>query len=134
MSSIRSAARRAAGIALLLCAAAARASDGPRPITLNVDAREAPLRIFHARLVIPAAPGPLTLVYPKWIPGEHGPTGPITDLADADIFPLNCKTRIMISPVRELTSLHMGNDKRLTCPNCHVRSWCRMVALDSMAR
>ncbi len=22
----------------------------------------------------------LTLVYPKWLPGEHGPTGPITDL------------------------------------------------------
>jgi predicted metalloprotease with PDZ domain len=81
MFSIRSAARRAAGIALLLCAAAARAADGPRPVTLDVDAREAPLRIFHARLVIPAAPGPLTLVYPKWIPGEHGPTGPITDLA-----------------------------------------------------
>lgn len=23
------------------------------------------------------SPGPLTLVYPEWIPGEHGPTGPI---------------------------------------------------------
>ena len=29
---------------------------------------------------IPAAAGALTLAYPKWIPGEHGPTGPITDL------------------------------------------------------
>jgi predicted metalloprotease with PDZ domain len=27
------------------------------------------------------SPGPLTLVYPKWIPGEHGPTGPIDDMA-----------------------------------------------------
>jgi predicted metalloprotease with PDZ domain len=25
--------------------------------------------------------GPLTLYYPKWIPGEHGPDGPIADLA-----------------------------------------------------
>ena len=50
------------------------------PITLNVDASDAPRKILHARLVIPAKPGPLTLVYPKWIPGEHGPTGPITDL------------------------------------------------------
>jgi len=25
-------------------------------------------------------PGPLTLVYPKWIPGEHSPIGPIVDL------------------------------------------------------
>lgn len=51
------------------------------PIRLAVDASEATRKIFHARLTIPAAPGPLTLVYPKWIPGEHGPTGPITDLA-----------------------------------------------------
>ncbi|HXS68610.1 MAG TPA: M61 family peptidase, partial [Candidatus Polarisedimenticolia bacterium] len=29
--------------------------------------------------------GPLTLVYPKWIPGEHGPTGPITDLTGLKI-------------------------------------------------
>ena len=46
-----------------------------------VDATEAPRRILHARLEIPVKPGPLTLVYPKWIPGEHGPTGPIPDLA-----------------------------------------------------
>ncbi len=51
------------------------------PITLVVDATEAPRKIFHARLTIPAKPGPLTLLYPKWIPGEHGPTGPIADLA-----------------------------------------------------
>jgi predicted metalloprotease with PDZ domain len=29
---------------------------------------------------VPASPGPLTLVYPQWLPGEHGPTGPIADL------------------------------------------------------
>src|SRR5712692_3097367 len=50
------------------------------PVTLNVDAREAPRRILHARLVIPAAPGPLTLLYPQWIPGEHRPSGPIVNL------------------------------------------------------
>ena len=49
-------------------------------ITVSVDASEAPRKIFHSRLRIPAKPGTLTLYYPKWIPGEHGPTGPITDL------------------------------------------------------
>ncbi|MGO9863551.1 MAG: M61 family metallopeptidase [Terriglobales bacterium] len=49
-------------------------------ITLTVDASDAPRKIFHAQLRIPAKPGTLTLYYPKWIPGEHGPTGPITDL------------------------------------------------------
>src|SRR4051794_41135993 len=55
------------------------------PIRLEVDAREAPRKILHAKLVIPAAPGPLTLLYPKWLPGEHGPTGPIADLAGLKI-------------------------------------------------
>jgi len=31
---------------------------------------------------MPVKPGPLTLLYPEWIPGEHGPTGPITDLVN----------------------------------------------------
>jgi predicted metalloprotease with PDZ domain len=52
-----------------------------QPIQLRVDATEAARRIYHAELTIPAAPGPLTLFYPKWIPGEHAPSGPITDLA-----------------------------------------------------
>jgi predicted metalloprotease with PDZ domain len=64
-------------------AAAQSSSSAPPapPITLEVDAREAPRKIFHSRMTIPAAPGPLTLLYPKWLPGEHGPTGPITDVA-----------------------------------------------------
>ncbi len=57
-----------------------RAAD-PSPIELAVDATDAPRRLFRARLVIPAAPGPLTLYYPKWIQGEHQPSGPIIDLS-----------------------------------------------------
>jgi predicted metalloprotease with PDZ domain len=49
-------------------------------IALSVDATDAPRKMFHAQLRIPAKPGTLALYYPKWIPGEHGPTGPITDL------------------------------------------------------
>ena len=49
-------------------------------ITVAVDATEAPRKIFHSRMTIPATAGSLTLYYPKWIPGEHGPTGPIQDL------------------------------------------------------
>jgi predicted metalloprotease with PDZ domain len=49
-------------------------------IRLSADLREAPRRIFHARLELPVKAGPLTLLYPKWIPGEHAPDGPIADL------------------------------------------------------
>jgi predicted metalloprotease with PDZ domain len=57
------------------CAASAQTT-----ITLNVDATQASRNILHTRLTIPVTPGPLTLFYPKWIPGEHTPTGPINDL------------------------------------------------------
>src|SRR5208283_3957115 len=50
------------------------------PARLEVDATDAPRRLIHVRLALPVAPGPLTLLYPEWIPGEHGPTGPIADL------------------------------------------------------
>ena len=52
------------------------------PIAIALDAIDAPRHILHAKLSIPAKPGALTLVYPKWIPGEHGPTGPVTDLVN----------------------------------------------------
>lgn len=64
---------------LFFFAVSAFAANAPT-ITLSVDASAAPRKIFHAQLHIPAAPGTLTLYYPKWIPGEHGPTGPIQDL------------------------------------------------------
>ncbi len=57
------------------------AQQPPRPMRVAADLREAPRRIFHARLEIPVTAGSLTLVYPKWIPGEHSPNGPISDLA-----------------------------------------------------
>ncbi len=51
-----------------------------KPLELTVDLREAPRHILHARLVVPTSPGPLTFLYPKWIPGEHSPNGPIGNL------------------------------------------------------
>ena len=54
---------------------------GPPTVTLSVDATSAPRKIFHASLKIPASAGDLTLYYPKWIPGEHAPDGPVVDLA-----------------------------------------------------
>lgn len=56
--------------------------EGRGVITLNVDASHITRKIISAREHIPASPGPLTLVYPEWIPGNHGPTGPITDVVN----------------------------------------------------
>ncbi|MFN2529072.1 MAG: M61 family peptidase [Candidatus Baltobacteraceae bacterium] len=51
------------------------------PMTVVLDARQASRGLMFAHVTIPVRPGPLTLVYPKWIPGEHGPTGPLHVLA-----------------------------------------------------
>jgi predicted metalloprotease with PDZ domain len=53
---------------------------GGQTISLTVDATKTQQKLLHARLVMPVKPGPLTLYYPKWIPGEHGPEGPIGNL------------------------------------------------------
>ena len=57
----------------------------PGEISVAVDASEAPGRLFHSHLTIPVQSGPLTLLYPEWMPGEHGPTGPIADLTGLKI-------------------------------------------------
>src|SRR3981081_4538060 len=68
----------------VVCAVAAAVSLGAASAptgTMEVDASDAPRKIFHATLKIPASAGDLTLYYPKWIPGEHAPDGPVVDLA-----------------------------------------------------
>ena len=74
-----------AAVLTAFCASSLFAQTSQNPARLEVDLREAPRHIFHARLTLPVKPGPLTLVYPKWIPGEHSPTGPIVDLVGLKI-------------------------------------------------
>jgi predicted metalloprotease with PDZ domain len=89
----------AAANAVTANAASANASGGTRvsgtrassPATVEVDAREAPRGIEHVHLVMPVKPGKLTLLYPKWLPGEHAPTGPIGGMA-ALKFSVNGRT------------------------------------------
>jgi predicted metalloprotease with PDZ domain len=51
------------------------------PMTLVLDARESPRGLMYSHMTIPVHAGPFTFVYPKWIPGEHGPTGPLNDIS-----------------------------------------------------
>ena len=58
----------------------------PGVIGLTVDVTDLAHAIFRAHETIPvAAPGPLTLLYPEWLPGNHSPTGPIDKLAGLTI-------------------------------------------------
>jgi predicted metalloprotease with PDZ domain len=63
--------------ALALIPSVTRAAE---TISLTVDATRSPEKLLHSHEVIPVRPGPLTIYYPKWIPGEHGPSGPINSV------------------------------------------------------
>ncbi len=76
---------------VLLVAVAALLESAPafagpeQTISLRVDATQAPEKILRIHMIIPAAPGPLTLYYPKWIQGVHAPVGPISNLTGLKI-------------------------------------------------
>ncbi|HSI60024.1 MAG TPA: peptidase M61 [Ideonella sp.] len=68
---------------LPMAAAIAAPQDKPYPgvITIAVDATDLDHRVLRVQQSLPVQPGRLTLLYPRWIPGHHGPTGDVASLA-----------------------------------------------------
>jgi predicted metalloprotease with PDZ domain len=64
-------------IVLLLLPFLSAAGLAAQEIRLHVDLSDAPRNIYHAHLQIPVHAGEMALVFPKWIPGNHRPSGPI---------------------------------------------------------
>src|SRR5579884_580028 len=65
---------------LFLLAAAWATAAAQSPARLRVDATDVTRRVIHVQMTLPVKPGPMSLLYPEWIPGEHGPTGPVVNL------------------------------------------------------
>ena len=65
-----------AAAALVIVLGSAYGAD----LSVRLDAREIARKHIHTDLSLAVKPGPVTLVFPKWIPGEHGPTGPLNTL------------------------------------------------------
>ena len=60
------------------------AQDIPYPgtMTLKIDATDTARGIFRVAQTVPVAKsGPMTLLFPKWLPGAHAPRGEISKLA-----------------------------------------------------
>ncbi|MGH9734126.1 MAG: M61 family peptidase [Candidatus Acidiferrales bacterium] len=76
------------GLASLLLPAAVSAAQAPPPgpIKISVDATQVSQRVLHAKLIFPVHAGPLTLYYPKWLPADHSPDGPIWNVAGLHFF------------------------------------------------
>jgi len=86
--------------------------DSPVPsaqnptMTLAVDATEAARHILHVQMDIPAQAGALTLVYPKWLPGEHAPNGPIANLSGV-VFTAGGQTLVWNRDLVDMYAFHL---------------------------
>ncbi|MGN6313177.1 MAG: M61 family metallopeptidase [Rhodanobacteraceae bacterium] len=72
------------GALVLVASAPCMAKDNTKapagPVALTVSLPNPGQKILYVDEVMPVRPGPLTLYYPKWIPGDHSPDGPIEQI------------------------------------------------------
>ena len=75
-------------LAALACASPSTAAEAqsPNALQVDVDASQAPQKIYHVKVTMPAHPGAFTFVYPRWIPGWHSPSGPITNVVSLRVL------------------------------------------------
>jgi predicted metalloprotease with PDZ domain len=64
---------------------AASLATQSNPETIVFDARKAPVGIAYTHMTIPVQPGPFTIDYPEWIPGEHSADGPLGNMSELRI-------------------------------------------------
>jgi predicted metalloprotease with PDZ domain len=88
-------------------------------LQVEVDAREFPRRMLHADLKIPVPGGPVTLVYPKWIPGEHGPNGPIGNVVDLRFESLGKPLKWQRDPL-DMFSFHVDAPSETKVVEAHL--------------
>ncbi len=65
-------------VSLLL--ASTLSASAQAPIQIHANLTDAPRKLLHADVTLPVHPGPLDLITPEWIPGAHGPDGPVHDI------------------------------------------------------
>ena len=76
--------RRLAITGMVLVVSLAGVADAA-DLSVRLDASDVARKRIHTQLTMRVAPGPLTLVFPKWIPGEHAPTGPLESMIGLSI-------------------------------------------------
>jgi len=108
--------RTAALLPIILLAATAFAQQ---PIRITADLSEAPRKLYHAEIDIPVQPGPLTLTTPKWIPGNHRPTGPVSDITGV-VFTANGKTLPWRRDDVEMYEYHLTVPAGVTTLHAHL--------------
>jgi len=89
------------------------------PIQITADLSEAPRKIYHAEVDIPVEPGPVSLTTPKWIPGNHRPTGPVDDITGV-VFTANGKVLPWRRDDEDLYEFHVTVPEGVTTLHAHL--------------
>src|SRR5271154_1498690 len=89
------------------------------PIQITADLSDAPRKLYHAEIEIPVKPGPITLITPKWIPGNHRPTGPVDDITGV-VFTANGKVLPWRRDEEDLYEFHVTVPAGVTTLHAHL--------------
>jgi len=89
------------------------------PIQIVADLSEAPRKIYHAEIDLPVTEGALTLTTPKWIPGNHRPTGPVDDITGV-VFTAEGKPLEWRRDDVDLYQFHLTIPKGVTTLHAHL--------------
>ena len=91
------------------------------PIRITADLSEAPRHLFHAEVDLPVKSGPLTLITPQWIPGNHAPTGPASQIVGV-VFTANGQTLPWRRDDVNLYEFHLDIPAGVTTLHAHLDS------------
>ncbi|MCU1249301.1 MAG: domain family protein [Edaphobacter sp.] len=89
------------------------------PIQITADLSEAPRKLYHADIDIPVKPGPVSLTTPKWIPGNHRPTGPVDQITGV-VFTANGKVLPWRRDDEDLYEFHVTVPSGVTTLHAHL--------------
>jgi predicted metalloprotease with PDZ domain len=108
---------RLLSLSALLLSTAAFAQKAP--IQITADLSDAPRKLYHAEVDIPVQPGPVSLTTPKWIPGNHRPTGPVDEITGV-VFTANGKVLPWRRDDEDLYQFHVTVPAGVTTLHAHL--------------
>ncbi len=106
-----------ATFALLLTGATGAHSQ--TPIQITADLSDAPRKLYHAEVDLPVKAGSLTLTTPQWIPGNHRPTGPASDITGV-VFTANGQPLAWRRDDVDLYQFHLTIPEGVTTLHAHL--------------
>jgi predicted metalloprotease with PDZ domain len=105
--------------ALLIAATLSPALAQRTPIQITADLSDAPRKLYHAEVDLPVTAGQVTLTTPKWIPGNHRPTGPVDSITGV-VFTANGKTLKWRRDDVDLYEFHVDVPQGVTTLHAHL--------------